>query len=59
MLRLGLRSLLLALVLSAIGFVSLESVWFEVFRVAGGVFLTVGVVLLLVNYVVTPEPPPR
>ncbi len=59
MLRLGLRALLVGLVLSAIGFLSLASVWFEVFRVAGGLLIAGGVLLLLVNYAMTPDSPPR
>jgi hypothetical protein len=59
MLRLGLRSLLLSLVLCAAGFASNSSVWFEVLRVAGAFFLSVAVVLLLVNYALTPEPPEK
>jgi hypothetical protein len=59
MLRLGLRSLLVGLVLCAIGFVSLGSVWFEALRVAGGFFLSVAVVLLVLNYARTPEPPEK
>ena len=59
MLRWALRSLLVSLLLSAIGFLSLDSWVFEVFRVAGGAFLALAVLLFILNYVLTPEPPEK
>jgi hypothetical protein len=59
MLRLALRSLLLSLVLFAIGFASNHAAWFEVLRVIGAFFLTAGIALLLVNYARTPQPPEK
>lgn len=56
MLRVGLRLLLAALVLMAVGWLSLEYVVFEVIRVAAVVCLTVGMLLLIVDYLRTPDP---
>jgi hypothetical protein len=58
MLRLALWSLLLALVLCGLGYVS-TAAWSEVCRVVGGGFLSAGVVLLVVYYVRTPDPPEK
>ncbi len=57
MVRLALLLLLLALLLNAVGFISNSSVWFEVPRVIGAVFLGAGIVLLLVNHARAPDPP--
>jgi hypothetical protein len=59
MLRWSLRLLLLSLLLSAVGFTSNAYAVFEVIRVAGGVAMTVGLALLIVWYVRTPQPPPE
>ena len=56
MLRVGLRLLALSVPLFLIGFASLSSGWFEVVRLIGVACLVVGVLLLLVNYVRTPDP---
>ena len=56
MLRLGLRLVALSVPLFLIGFSSLSSGWFEVFRLAGTVCLVAGMVLLLINYIRTPDP---
>jgi hypothetical protein len=59
MLRWALRSLLLSLLLFAIGYLSNASVWFEVLRIAAGGLLALGIVLLLVNHARTPSPPEK
>jgi hypothetical protein len=56
MLRTGLRLVALSVPLFLIGFWSLSSAWFEVVRLIGAACLTVGIVLLLINYVRTPDP---
>jgi hypothetical protein len=56
MLRMGLRLVALSVPLFLIGFSSVSSGWFEVVRLAGTACLGVGMVLLLVNYVRTPDP---
>lgn len=56
MLRMGLRLLAGSVPLLFIGFSSLSSVWFEVARLAGAGCLIVGMVLLLINFVRTPDP---
>jgi hypothetical protein len=57
LLRWGLRLLLLAIVFSAIGFLSNQYAVFEVFRVAGGVCMGAGILFLVIEYVRTPQPP--
>jgi hypothetical protein len=56
MLRMGLRLVAVSVPLFLIGFSSLSSIWFEVARFAGAGCLIVGMVLLLINYVRTPDP---
>ncbi len=56
MLRMGLRLVALSVPLFLIGFSSLSSVWFEVVRLVGAACLAVGIVLLLINYIRTPDP---
>jgi hypothetical protein len=52
----GLRLLALSIPLLLIGFASLSSVWFEVSRLIGVACIVVGLALLLLNYVLTPDP---
>ena len=59
MLRWGLRLLLAAVVLSAVGFITNAYAVFEVMRVVGGLCLAAGVMMLLVWYVRTPQPPEK
>ena len=59
MLRWALRLLLASVVLSAIGFITNAYLVFEVLRVFGGLCLMAGVVMLLVWYVRTPQPPEK
>jgi hypothetical protein len=59
MLRLALWSLLLAVVLCGIGWTTNALALFEVFRAAGAFFLIAAVVLFVVNYARTPEPPEK
>ncbi len=54
MLRVGLALVGLAIPFFFIGFSSLSSVWFEVFRLVGVASLAAGMGLLLVNYLRTP-----
>jgi hypothetical protein len=56
MLRMGLRLVAVSVPLFLIGFAGLSSVWFEVARLVGAGCLIVGMVLLLINYVRTPDP---
>ena len=60
MLRWALRLLLAGLVLNGIGFLSnAYYAVFEVLRIVGGVCLTAAVVLFVVWYVRTPQPPEK
>lgn len=59
MLRWALRLLLAAVVLSLIGFTTNAYAIFEVIRAVGGLCLTAGVVMLVVWYVRTPQPPEK
>ena len=56
MLRIGLRLLLAAVILMAIGWISLAHVLFEIVRNAGIACLTLGMILLIVDYIRTGEP---
>jgi hypothetical protein len=56
MLRMGLRLVALSVPLFLIGFSSLSSGWFEVVRLAGAACLITGIVLLIINYIRTPDP---
>ncbi len=56
MLRLGLRLLLLAVLLCAVGWLSIAHWIFEVIRVAAITCLTLGFVVLIIDYVRTPDP---
>jgi hypothetical protein len=56
MLRLGLRLLLAGVVLVAVGWISLAHWVFEVIRVTAIGCLVLGMLLLIVNYVRTPDP---
>jgi hypothetical protein len=59
MLRLALRLLLVSVVLCAVGWLSLAHWAFEVVRVAGVGCLALGIVLLVLDYVRTPDPSGR
>jgi hypothetical protein len=59
MLRWALRLLLVAVVLSLVGFTTNAYAVFEVLRVVGGLCLTAAVVMLVVWYVRTPQPPEK
>lgn len=59
MLKTGLWLLLASLVLISVGWLSLASVVFEVIRVAAVVCLSLGLLLLFVDYVRTPDPADR
>lgn len=56
MLRAGLRLLFAALVLMAVGWLTLVWPVFEVIRVTAVGCLTLGMLLLIVDYVRTPDP---
>jgi hypothetical protein len=56
MLRMGLRLVALSVPLYFIGFSSVSSGWFEVLRLIGTACLVTGMVLLLINYIRTPDP---
>ena len=55
--RLGLRFLAIGLLLMVIGWIAIGHFAFEIVRVSSITFLTVGMVLLIADYVVTPLPP--
>jgi hypothetical protein len=59
MLRFSLRFLLLSIALCAVGWLSLAHWAFEVVRVAGVGCLALGLVLLILDYVRTPDPSGR
>lgn len=59
MLRLGLRLVLLAVILCAVGWLSVASVVFEVIRVVAIACLAAGFACLLLNFVRTPDPASR
>lgn len=59
MLRLGLRLLVAALALAAVGWLSIDYAFFEVLRISSVACLTLGFLLLFVNYVRTPDPAGR
>jgi hypothetical protein len=56
MLRMGLRLVALSVPFFFVGFCSVSSGWFEVLRLIGTACLVSGMVLLLINYVRTPDP---
>ncbi|MFM7150037.1 MAG: hypothetical protein ACKO23_09370 [Gemmataceae bacterium] len=55
--RLGLRFVAIGLLLMVIGWIAIGHFVFEIVRVFSITFLTVGMVLLIADYVVTPLPP--
>jgi hypothetical protein len=57
MLKWGLRLLLLSVVLSAIGWLAIGHVVFEVLRVSAGACMVLGILLLIAGYIRTPAPP--
>lgn len=59
MLRLGLRLILLSVVLCAIGWLSIAYAIFEFIRVAAIGSMALGMFLLILWYIRTPDPTPR